>query len=159
MLPVATKTEWHITGSLLEGFTQPVYRFIPGITRGEGLFLCVLRKTTSSISHQPSSPRGDCPPKALRGDCPPNVLSEQSALSLQPSAIPVNLDYRQTISYLRGEALTLPDGTPRGEVTVCFQGHPLGLVKNIGSRANNLYPKAWRIKTTHTPADYTPVLT
>ena len=150
VLPVATKTEWHITGSLLEGFTQPVYRFIPGITRGEGLFLCVLRKTTSSISHQPSAPRGDCPP---------NVLSEQSALSLQPSAIPVNLDYRQAISYLRGEALTLPDGTPRGEVTVCFQGHPLGLVKNIGSRANNLYPKAWRIKTTHTPADYTPVLT
>ena len=163
VLPVATKTEWHITGSLLEGFTQPVYRFIPGITRGEGLFLCVLRKTTSSISHQPSSLHGDCPRceqrSGLQGDCPPNVLSEQSALSLQPSAIPVNLDYRQAISYLRGEALTLPDGTPRGEVTVCFQGHPLGLVKNIGSRANNLYPKAWRIKTTHTPADYTPVLT
>ena len=34
----------NITGSLLEGFNEPVYRFIPGISRGEGLFLCALRK-------------------------------------------------------------------------------------------------------------------
>ena len=62
------------------------------------------------------------------------------------------------INYLRGEALRLPDDTPRGEVTVCFQSHPLGLVKNIGSRANNLYPKEWRIKTTHIPNDYEAIL-
>ena len=44
VLPIETKAEWHITGSLLEGFHEPVYRFIPGITRSEGLFACVLRK-------------------------------------------------------------------------------------------------------------------
>jgi hypothetical protein len=43
-------------------------------------------------------------------------------------------------------------------VTVTFQGFPLGQVKNIGSRANNLYPKEWRIKTTHTPTEYEPIL-
>ena len=44
VLSVDVKPEWNITGSLLEGFNEPVYRFIPGISRGEGLFLCVLRK-------------------------------------------------------------------------------------------------------------------
>ena len=44
VIPIDTKPEWNITGSLLEGFTEPVYRFIPGISRGEGLFLCVIRK-------------------------------------------------------------------------------------------------------------------
>ena len=44
VVPIDTKPEWNITGSLLEGFDEPVYRFIPGITRSEGLFLCVIRK-------------------------------------------------------------------------------------------------------------------
>lgn len=44
VVPVDVKPEWHITGSLLDGFHEPVYRFIPGITRSEGLFMCVLRK-------------------------------------------------------------------------------------------------------------------
>ena len=56
------------------------------------------------------------------------------------------------------KALTLPPETPRGLVEVCFMGQPLGLVKNIGSRANNMYPKEWRIKTTHLPQDYDPIL-
>jgi hypothetical protein len=33
-------------------------------------------------------------------------------------------------------------------------GHILGPVKNIGNRANNLYPKEWRIKSTHVPQQY-----
>ena len=44
VLPVETQASWHITGSLLPGFTSPVYRFIPGVTRGEGLFMCAMRK-------------------------------------------------------------------------------------------------------------------
>jgi 16S rRNA C967 or C1407 C5-methylase (RsmB/RsmF family) len=44
ILEIPTEAEWHITGSLLEGFDAPVCRFIPGITRSEGLFLCALRK-------------------------------------------------------------------------------------------------------------------
>ena len=44
VLKVEIKPEWNITGSLLEGFQEPVYRFIPGISRSEGLFVCVLRK-------------------------------------------------------------------------------------------------------------------
>ena len=37
-------------------------------------------------------------------------------------------------------------------------GQTLGQVKNIGNRANNLYPKPWRIKTTHIPNEYEPIL-
>ena len=47
ILPVNTSSEWNITSSLLEGFGSPVYRFIPGVTRGEGLFMAVLRKQDS----------------------------------------------------------------------------------------------------------------
>ena len=119
VLPVETQPEWNITGSLLDGFTEPVYRFIPGITRSEGLFVCVMCK---------------------------------------PAPAPVPLTYPQAIAYLRGEALTLPDDTPRGIVEVSFMGHTLGQVKNIGTRANNLYPKEWRIKTTHIPTDYEAIL-
>ena len=36
-------------------------------------------------------------------------------------------------------------------VTVTYLGAPLGFVKNIGNRANNLYPREWRIKSTHLP--------
>lgn len=39
---IETRPEWHITGSLTD--QHPVYRFIPGKTRGEGFFVAVLRK-------------------------------------------------------------------------------------------------------------------
>ena len=70
----------------------------------------------------------------------------------------MGLNYPQAINYLRREALVLPEGTPRGVVTVTFMGQPLGQVKNIGNRANNLYPKEWRIKTTHIPTEYEAIL-
>ena len=65
----------------------------------------------------------------------------------------MEVDYPTALRYLRGEALVLPPDTPRGIVTIAYQGQPLGPAKNIGNRANNLYPKAWRIKSTHLPAD------
>lgn len=152
VVPIDIRPEWNITGSLLEGFHEAVYRFIPGITRSEGLFMCVMRK---SLPPTPSKRRGR--KEALNILTSP--LSHQtSAISPQTSDIKVDLDYQSAISYLRGEALVLPEGTPRGEVTVCFQGHPLGPVKNIGSRANNLYPKEWRIRTTHIPTNYEPIV-
>ena len=70
----------------------------------------------------------------------------------------VELTYQQAMAYLRHEALVLPEDTPRGLVNVAFQGFTLGPAKNIGSRANNLYPKEWKIKTTYIPNEYTPVL-
>ena len=138
-IPIATKPEWQIMGSLLEGFSEPVYRFIPGITRSEGLFMCLLRKRGT---HSASPQRASVP--------------TMTPFLLHDNAPRVELSYPQALAYLRHEALTLPPETPRGLVEVCFMGEPLGLVKNIGNRANNLYPKEWRIKTTHVPQDYEP---
>ena len=145
VVPVDVKPEWHITASLLDGFHEPVYRFIPGITRSEGLFMCVLRKKGSL------SPRPLQKERELKRVLEPPFLLEGDGERL-------DLPYQQAIAYLRHEALVLPEDTPRGLVTVCFQGHPLGLVKNIGTRANNLYPKEWKIKTTHIPNDYEAIL-
>ena len=150
VVPVDVKPEWHITGSLLDGFHEPVYRFIPGITRSEGLFMCVLRKRGEK--REVRGERSDQRQKQER------ALTILSPLTTLHSPLQVSLTYHQAIAYLRHEALVLPEETPRGLVTVCFQDHPLGLVKNIGSRANNLYPKEWKIKTTHIPNDYEAIL-
>ena len=57
----------------------------------------------------------------------------------------------QAIAYLRREALHLPPDTPKGFVLLTYKNLPLGWVKNLGTRANNLYPQEWRIRTGHTP--------
>ncbi|MEL7599177.1 MAG: RsmF rRNA methyltransferase first C-terminal domain-containing protein [Proteiniphilum sp.] len=58
--------------------------------------------------------------------------------------------YEQAIAYLRKEAITLPEA-PRGMVLLTWQKEPLGFVKNIGNRANNLYPNEWRIRSGYLP--------
>ena len=150
VLPVSVNPAWGITGSLLGGFREPVYRFIPGITRGEGLFMCVMRKKKSLTPDPSPKERG-----VIR------LVSEKSIYSPLPgrgAGGEASLSYPQAIAFLRGEALQLPADTPRGEVIVSFEGHPLGQVKNIGTRANNQYPKEWRIRTTHIPNDYEAIL-
>ncbi|MBR5747739.1 MAG: hypothetical protein IKY01_03020 [Prevotella sp.] len=142
-ITIPTEPSWGITGSLLEGFDAPVYRFIPGITRSEGLFVCALRK------------RGEWREvRGKRNDLRQiQSLSILSPLTAHLSPLTIDLAYFEALKYLRGEALVLPADTPKGIVTVSYKGFPLGLVKNIGNRANNLYPKPWRIKTTHLPTE------
>ena len=139
ILAIPTKPEWHIMGSLLEGFDAPVYRFIPGITQSEGLFMAVFRK--GGINSGADTKNNLQRLKVLKADFPEGDFPQ------------VELPYSEALKYLRGEALTLPADTPRGFVTVTYKGFPLGPAKNIGNRANNLYPKPWRIKTTHLPAE------
>lgn len=62
----------------------------------------------------------------------------------------VEVDYPTAIAYLRRESITLPDA-PRGLLLLTYARHPLGFAKNLGNRANNLYPPDWRILSTHTP--------
>lgn len=65
----------------------------------------------------------------------------------------VELSYEQAISYLRKEAVVLEDVTSRGYVLLTYQGVPLGFAKNIGNRANNLYPQEWRIRSGYLPEE------
>lgn len=59
--------------------------------------------------------------------------------------------YEQAVAYLRKEAVTLSDAAPRGVVLLTYKSIPLGFVKNIGNRANNLYPQEWRIRSGYLP--------
>ena len=80
-----------------------------------------------------------------------SVFLQEIREALQANSPIIDVSYQQAIAYLRREAITLPPDTPRGIVVVAFQGHPLGIAKNVGNRANNLYPKSWRILSTHVP--------
>lgn len=65
------------------------------------------------------------------------------------------VDYPTAIAYLRREAVSIEG--PKGYVLLTYGGHPLGFVKNLGNRANNLYPQAWRILSPNMP-DMPPVI-
>lgn len=148
VLPVKVDAAWNITGSLLDGFSQPVYRFIPGISKSEGLFLCVLRKGGAwQQGHSLKSLR--------KSQQNLNIIYCPKA---QPDMVKVEVNYQQAMAYLRHEAITLGADVPRGMVSICFEGHLLGLAKNIGNRANNLYPKEWKIRTTYIPNEYETIL-
>lgn len=212
---IDTRPEWNLTGSLIN--EHPVYRFIPGKTKGEGLFVAVLRKRGQHVSaleqlkadtNKPSRKQrrqklrsqdrstsedscrawvdghfsitqnqgtivaiptwwqhlSERAQKTLHivhagvtlgtekghGIIPHTSLALSRAIAT--GAFPcVGTDYKTAISYLRKEAITLPSDAPRGFVIITYRTHPLGFVKNIGSRANNLYPQEWKIKSTYLP--------
>lgn len=211
-LPIEVQSNWNITGSLLEGFEQPVYHFLPGRTNGEGLFMAVMRKNGNNENMESfHAPVKKTRKKENKKTCitvnrqwlkdeknfefiinddfiraiPQDVLDvyrdaathlkiisagvavgtvkgkdilpDQSlALStaLNRESFPtVDVNYQQAISYLHKETVTLPPDTPRGFVLLTFKDVPLGFEKNIGNRANNLYPQEWRIRSGHTPQD------
>lgn len=49
---------------------------------------------------------------------------------------------------IRCETLTFPD-LPKGHILLTYLGHPIGFVKNIGNRANNLWPASRRVRLPH----------
>lgn len=193
----------------------PAMRFIPGRARGEGLFVCVVRKpgeskpalASLSNSKKEKKQKG----KASKGGKPavdlqqvrkwisPALASDYAihaeesvvrafpsqwapllpkmdkalnliakgvelaeikgrdfiptqalamSISQNASAFPsVELSMAEAQTYLARESVTLPDSTPKGFVLLTYGGRPLGFVKNLGNRSNNLYPKEWRIRS------------
>lgn len=63
----------------------------------------------------------------------------------------ISLNYSDAIKFLRGESIPLTVSAPRGWVTVSYRNLPLGFANNVGSRLNNSYPPAWRIRSTYVP--------
>lgn len=77
------------------------------------------------------------------------IPSESLALStdLNRQAFPeAELNLETALSYLRREPIQLPDAMPRGYVVVSYMRLPLGFLKNLGNRTNNLFPQEWRIR-------------
>jgi len=163
ILPVPVKPEWQITGSLLSYWNFPVYRFIPGITKSEGLFMAVLRKKGEYSGHTvlPSSARryaqgnklihllSDGNPKPeQKGKEQIPTTAQALSLNFAKDIYPcIELTLEQAKRYLHREALSLSTDAPQGFVIVTYKKHPLGFIKNLGERANNLYPKNWAIRS------------
>lgn len=138
----------------------PCYRFMPHLTRGEGLFLSVLRKETDIEEKQVSIPLlknrlreyaniicDGIPQTVIKGKL--NLPAPEAPLSIDFNAgdYPVlELTEKEAISYLRHEAMTLPSDMQKGYIVVSYENLPLGFLKNIGNRANNLYPPEWKIR-------------
>lgn len=200
---VPVEPSWNIHPAI--GSSLPCYRFMPHTTRGEGLFMCVLRKDSHSVHFNKarrdkiknknwSQPVPDEIKKWVTADndflllegkilaLPRNIKAmieidatnlhvikplgttvceikgkkivpqHQLAMSTMLQAHLLEqcqVDYHTAISLLRGQALSI--NAPRGHVLITHQGTPLGFVNNLGNRANNLYPKQWRILSSHTP--------
>lgn len=162
ILSVPVSPDWQITGSLLADWHQPVYRFIPGVTRSEGLFMAILRKREGKnmFSAPPSSVRAQLkkypflhllsdghPQSEVKGREQIPSAAQALSLSAQKAGFPrAELPLEEALRYLHRETLKLSTDTPCGFVLVTYCGHPLGFVKNLGDRANNLYPKPWAIR-------------
>lgn len=151
--------EWGIGKGI--GTPYPCLRFMPHITRGEGLFAAVLRKDgdpTQNCRHNggqfskflSSKVRIICngiPRTAMKGREEVPTSESVLATDFRRGSLPeAEVDETTALSYLRHEALHLSPGIPKGFVVITYNGHPLGLVKNIGNRANNLFPSSWRIR-------------
>lgn len=66
--------------------------------------------------------------------------------ALAEDAFPrAELTEKEALAFLHKDTIYLPDA-PKGIVAVCFEGHPLGFVKNLGNRCNNLHPQSRRIR-------------
>ena len=101
-----------------------------GTVPGEGQWAGALRKTSEA-------PSARCKTADLR--------PLESRLQIFDESVPkVELDLQQALRYLHRDSLFLPDA-PLGMLLACYRSHPLGLLKNLGSRCNNLYPKGRRI--------------
>ena len=201
-LEVNVDSAWNIEPSLNSEIIA--YRFMQGYTQGEGLFMCVLRKTSNDTVTPKKMKKKGAEPVSLKwnkqwlqqqdsffitqqddtvraipkqwlqqyilasnhlklmyagiilGVCKGKDVIPSHALALsicihQQMCPKENLSYEQAIAYLRKETIVLSPETPKGIVLVCFNHVPIGFVKNLGNRANNLYPTEWKIKSSHIP--------
>lgn len=139
ILPTLANAEWNIMGSLADK-DIPCCHFMPHRTEGEGFFCAILRKE----GNKEDADKVNADSIIKRANKVLRVLPLQGDEEKPVAA--VDVDHQTALQYLHGEALRLPAETPRGIITITYKGLALGIAKNIGNRANNLYPKEWRIK-------------
>lgn len=115
---------------------------MPGVVKGEGLFLALFRKPSggSFLTGKPSGGSFSTG-KPSGGDPEYSVFAANSSFQYPT----YELTKECALQYLNRQAIKIPDA-PIGLIVVTYGGLPLGLAKNIGTRANNLYPTGWRIK-------------
>lgn len=197
ILPLDYDQQWGI----IEGY--PGYNFYPHKTKGEGFYLCVLKKNEEQytpfrikdsakkaqtkkiefeqdiinwlkfpqdwtfkqsdrfITAYPAkhkelidylSAKLTCISTGFgiaevrrTGVAPQHSLSMAKAIKKDAFATH-EINYNTAVSYLKTEALPAIEGLPLGTILLTYEDVPLGFVKNVGNRLNNLYPNEWRIR-------------
>ena len=108
------------------------YLMLPGRVPGEGQYAAVLRKSGSLTPLRKADPF-----TLFRAERPVEPVANLPSWEV---------DRETALRYLHGDALKLAPEAPIGPLCISFKGLPLGPAKNLGTRCNNLYPKAKRIK-------------
>lgn len=129
--------------------------FLPGRDRGEGFYVAAIGVPGADASCVEASANigveRSCfwlnSEKNAKRLLAPHVLFDSANMTEQEGSVRVELTYSEALQYLRREALRVE--APRGPVTLCYRGLILGEGKCVGNRINNLYPDAWRIRTTY----------
>jgi len=124
VISVRTEQSWSITGSLLSGFQEPVYRFIPGVTKGEGLFMCVLRKGGDSSVRGGRNKQGintsNYHERATRNSRERSSRNQLSLRILSDGEYPVGMSKGKTVVPAHAEAIYIDRDTakyPTAELT------------------------------------------
>jgi NOL1/NOP2/fmu family ribosome biogenesis protein/23S rRNA U2552 (ribose-2'-O)-methylase RlmE/FtsJ len=194
VLPVAYEPSWGI----VEGSVG--YHFYPHKVKGEGLYMCALRKKGTPAGFRMPKQKNAAPKAKIDGEAEMRswlkhpdrwvIRQQERFMSAYPAKykdlieyistqficistgfgigelrgkgvapqhslamlkdikmdafVCADLNLEQALAYLRNEALVLE--VAQGTVLVRYEGVPLGFVKNVGNRCNNLYPKEWRIR-------------
>jgi 16S rRNA C967 or C1407 C5-methylase (RsmB/RsmF family)/NOL1/NOP2/fmu family ribosome biogenesis protein len=81
--------------------------------------------------------------KVIRGELIPGHALAMSA-DIVLSDEPIQVSEQTALAYLRGESIEVQANN--GWHRVAFQDYVLGWIKVVGNRANNYYPKEWRVK-------------
>ena len=166
------------------------YAFYPHKVRGEGFFICAMRKVSGRVRRSLRAPKvAKAQPSdfiinkdnylfynidnkivALPSANATTMLSltellrplrvgvevgEEGfapspslplSLAFNAKSLPIcNVEKEAALKFLHGDAPTFADAQ-NGWFTVQYYDLPLGLCKQIGARANNYYPKEWRIR-------------
>ncbi|MBK7128989.1 MAG: rRNA cytosine-C5-methyltransferase [Crocinitomicaceae bacterium] len=74
---------------------------------------------------------------------PDTALALSTSLSKESFRI-TDLTKEDALRYLQKEAV-ISSHSEKGFELVSYKNQPLGFIKNLGNRSNNLYPKNWRI--------------
>ena len=106
-----------------------------GEVPGEGQWAGALRKSAPA----PSSRKPVIP-----GVLPAEETDRALAIGYKHECPVVELSLSDARKYLHRDTLCFPD-EPKGLLIASYLSHPLGFMKNLGSRCNNLLPKNRRI--------------
>jgi NOL1/NOP2/fmu family ribosome biogenesis protein len=75
---------------------------------------------------------------------PETALALSKELNIE-NVTKLEVDLKTATRYLQKETIEIPPAD-KGYILLCYQNIPIGWIKNMGNRNNNLYPQEWRIR-------------